>query len=216
MFAIDKDNGIRTLNDANPLDYPDQRHENEVMFSTFEEFVALSQSRNWSKEDVTEVWNSFAGSAGPFADLKPYKGIFRNRPYGLQKIWDAIQRLTPEYAPDAVKRPTNALDTPESENPKTMKTKKTAKPKASKPRKTPAKAEKKPKAPRAGQSKKIQAMELLKRKSGATIEEISERLEWNKTSCMMLIQWVQWVTKAGITSLEIEKNSKGDRVYKAA
>ena len=209
MFAIDRDNGIRAYagagQDATPLAV------GEMPIIDFEEFVKLSQLRNWSKEDITEVWNSFAGTP-EFSNLKPQKQ-FKNRQYGLEKIWAAIQRLLePEHAPDA----TQPAAESENPTPKTMKPKKTPKPKADKPRKTAAKAEKKPRAPRTGTSKKSQALELLKRKSGATIEEITERLGWNKNSCIMLIQWVSMVSKAGISSLTVEKNGKGERVYKAA
>ena len=65
-------------------------------FSSEEELLAVLQERNFSKEDVTALWNSFAETPG-FADCKAQKKI-KNRPAGVAKIWEAIQRLVPESA----------------------------------------------------------------------------------------------------------------------
>jgi hypothetical protein len=86
MFAIDTDNTI--LFSAEARGFP-------AGFGEFDNLQALSliaEERRWSKQDVTDIWNSFAGTAGPFAALRPVK-MFRNRPYGLTAIWKAIQRL---------------------------------------------------------------------------------------------------------------------------
>jgi len=66
--------------------------------SSLKELAEVSQNRNHSKSDITDIWNGFAGEAGAFEDLKTQKA-FKNRMYGLQAIWKAIQRLDPSAAP---------------------------------------------------------------------------------------------------------------------
>lgn len=85
MFCIDENNSIRyglgiVLTDG------------ETLFDSLTKLHDIAEYRKWSKQTVTDIWNGFAGTAGPFTDLKPCK-CFRNRPYGLQRIWEAIQRL---------------------------------------------------------------------------------------------------------------------------
>lgn len=106
MFWIDENNSIGTL----CLSDPDEG------FASLGEFTNIAEARKWSKQTVTDVWNGFAGTAGPFADLKPRK-CFKNRPYGLAKIWAAIQRLAPADAasePGAPSEPT-ARECPDCE-----------------------------------------------------------------------------------------------------
>ena len=87
MFYIDIDENIGW--NANALPDSDT-------FSSEVELMAVLQRRNFSKEDVTALWNSFAENPG-FADCKHQKKI-KNRPTGVAKIWAAIQRLMPESA----------------------------------------------------------------------------------------------------------------------
>ena len=87
MFAIDEDGGIQ---------HTTQAVEGMAVFSTRAELTTLADARHWSKQAVTEIWNGFAGTAG-FDDLKSQK-CFKNRPYGLDAIWKAIQRLDPDQA----------------------------------------------------------------------------------------------------------------------
>src|SRR5712671_2502055 len=85
MFCIDDNNSIY---------FGDPRAVNVSPFSCHGELGNIANAREWSKQTVTDIWNGFAGTAGPFADLKPQK-LFKNRPYGLAQIWKAIQRLVP-------------------------------------------------------------------------------------------------------------------------
>jgi hypothetical protein len=59
--------------------------------------LALFEARKMSKETVTELYNSFAGVAGPFADLRPWGGCVKNHKYGAERIWKVLQLLTPGY-----------------------------------------------------------------------------------------------------------------------
>jgi Protein of unknown function (DUF3489) len=227
VFAIDRDNGIRFVPESTTL------ATGESEFSSLNDLTAISQSRNWSKEDVTEVWNSFAGTP-EFADLKSQKQ-FKNRGYGLQKIWDAIQRLAePEHEPLRYGFPSGfrlntaigKLDyrqspprtTPEestkSENPAPVKTKpkKTPKPKASTPRKTVTKAEKTPKAVRA-HTKRDEVVRLISRANGATQSEIMEKMGWQVHTVRGFISTLG--SKHGIKVISVKTENKG-LVYSVA
>jgi hypothetical protein len=217
-FAIDRDNSIRLLG-------PDEKpFITETPLSTLDELVGVSVTHNWSKQEVTDVWNKFATTRG----LKTQK-CFKNRLFGLKRIWDGIQpsnvvetfekgrRIAQEYQDTPTVAKTQAEVTDHTPG---QPAKKTRKPKAPKPprepRKTAAKAEKNPREPRAGGNTKVRAIEMLKRKDGATAAEIGERLGWSVSSVAMLVQWLKLVTTTGVTSITVEKNSKGERVYKAA
>lgn len=89
MFCIDENNSIRHDTGTVKAD--------EAVFDSLTQLHDIAEYRKWSKQTVTDIWNGFAGTAGPFADMKPCK-CFRNRPYGLQRIWEAIQRLVPADA----------------------------------------------------------------------------------------------------------------------
>lgn len=196
MFVIDLDNAIYYT-------APGLNNPSGSLFDGFEGLLAIAEDREWSKADVTAIWNGFAGTAG-FADCKPAV-MFRNRPYGLNAIWKAIQRLVPANAATEPAEPAQAIV---GKGPEVEKTKKkTAKKSAPKETVLVSRA--------TGKSKKDQAVAMLLRKSGATAEEIVERLGWSKVSVAMLIQWVQLVVRAEIKALAVEKNSKGERVYKA-
>ena len=79
-FAIDRDNSIRLLG-------PDEKpFITETPLSTLDELVGVSVTHNWSKQEVTDVWNKFATTRG----LKTQK-CFKNRLFGLKRIWDGIQ-----------------------------------------------------------------------------------------------------------------------------
>ena len=57
--------------------------------------LGLMRTREMSQVEATELYNSFAGVVGTFADLKPWRGPCKNVPYGAAAIWKSIQRLVP-------------------------------------------------------------------------------------------------------------------------
>ncbi len=195
MFVIDENNSIM----------PGLARVGSSSFHNLPSLTEIAEERKWTKQTVTDVWNGFAGTAGQFRDLKPMK-CFKNRPYGLRKIWEAIQRLVPSDAASEPVAPVN--DTVDDMPKKKSKAKKAMK---------QTKAKKEAKEPRAkGNSKKDQAAAMLLRKSGATSAELQERLGWNETSVTMFIQWVSLIVRTGIKTIETEKKANGERVYKAA
>ena len=66
-------------------------------FSTAKELAKLTAE--WPAARVVETWNSFAGVA-PFDDLKTVKK-FTSRKAAVTRIWQAVQRLSPDGAPQA-------------------------------------------------------------------------------------------------------------------
>ena len=69
----------------------------EGAFSGEKELAKLSAE--WPAARFVEVWNSFAGVA-PFDSLKPVKK-FTDRKTAVNRIWKAIQALTPAPAQHA-------------------------------------------------------------------------------------------------------------------
>jgi hypothetical protein len=124
--------------------------------------------------------------------------MFKNRLYGLQAIWKAIQKLILGQESDYQDTP--AVEQAEREmldntTQDTMKPKKNRKPKpektASKPRKTASKAEKKPSTPAATPAKSNgtprpgshleELVRMISRKNGATVQEVMESTGWTAT-----------------------------------
>jgi hypothetical protein len=90
-FAIDTDNNITAFATAA------QAPEGQPRFATGKEFAKLSAE--WPISRFADVWNAFAGVV-PFDSLKPVKK-FTDRKTAVNRIWKAIQALTPTPAPKA-------------------------------------------------------------------------------------------------------------------
>jgi hypothetical protein len=87
-FAIDTDNNITAFAAAN------QAPEDQPRFATEKEFAKLCAE--WPISRFADVWNAFAGVV-PFDSLKPVKK-FTDRKTAVNRIWKAIQALTPAPA----------------------------------------------------------------------------------------------------------------------
>jgi hypothetical protein len=61
-------------------------------FDSQEGLLSLAADRGWGKEEMTAIWNGFAGTP-EFNDCREQK-CFRNRNYAVERIWAAIQRLS--------------------------------------------------------------------------------------------------------------------------
>src|SRR3984885_10702198 len=93
-FTIDIENNI-TAHAALPAGADESQS-----FSTAKELVKLTAE--WPASRLVDTWNSFAGVA-PFDDLKPVKK-FTSRKLAVARIWQAVQRLSPDVAPQATPR----------------------------------------------------------------------------------------------------------------
>ena len=119
-------------------------------FASQDELANLTAA--WALSALADTWNSFAGVT-PFDDLKPVKK-FTDRNSGVTRIWKAVQRLSPQQAPQAAR----------------------VAPKRLKATNAPAAAQSVP-TTREG-SKQSAVLDLLRRPNGATLEEIMTATTW--------------------------------------
>jgi hypothetical protein len=185
MFYIDiETKKIHLEGSTGPKDQP---------FSTEALLLEIADEQKWSKEDVTGIWNSFAGTPG-FTDCKRLI-MFRNRPYGVKQIWKAIQRLA--------KVDVGLVGPPAQREPN----KRVAPPKRAK-----AVAKKaKPAEPKAG-SKKAEAIRLLQRERGVSGTELQEAFGWQAHTVRGFLATMR---SKGF-AMTAEKDEKRGMVYKAA
>ena len=179
-FTIDADNNITAFDPAAQIP------EGQDGFTTEKEFAKLSS--DWPIARFAEVWNAFAG-APPFGDLKPVKK-FTDRQTAINRIWKAIQALTPaptpQAAPVAPKRARAAKD-----------------------------ATAKDPAPTAREgSKKAIVLGLLQRPDGATLKDIQDATGWQAPSVRGFISG-SLGKKMGLT-VESSKRADGERAYQIA
>jgi hypothetical protein len=148
-FTIETDNNITAFAAA------EQVPEGQDRFASEKEFAKLSA--DWPIARFAEVWNAFAGVV-PFDGLKPVKK-FTDRKTAVNRIWKAIQALTPpaarQTAPAAPKKKAKATKSATAKN---------AKP-----------------TTREG-SKKAQVLDLLRRPEGATLADIMTATGWQAHS----------------------------------
>jgi hypothetical protein len=86
-FAIDSENTITafaTFDEARTSDA-------ELTFTSEKDLAKLTAG--WPVSRYAKLWNSFVGVV-PFADLKPVQK-FTSRATAVERIWKAIQALTP-------------------------------------------------------------------------------------------------------------------------
>jgi hypothetical protein len=151
-FTIDADNNITAL--AGLPAGADQSQS----FSTAKELAKLTAE--WPASRLADTWNSFAGAA-PFDALKPVKK-FTSRKAAVTRIWDAIQRLSPNVTPQA-ERVARAKG---------------------KAKKSPAKAPRRARAQKGAKeergNKKAEVVSMMRRAKGVTLAEIVEATGWQK------------------------------------
>src|SRR5580692_11065044 len=94
-FTIDSANNIAVF--ASQDEATAAKINSAEYFGSARELHKLAGS--WPATRLVEVWNSFAGVA-PFTNLKPVKK-FTDRKAAVARIWEAIQRLVPNVAPQA-------------------------------------------------------------------------------------------------------------------
>ena len=160
-------------------------------FSSEKELAKLTA--DWPASRLIETWNSFAGAA-PFDDLKPVKK-FTDRKAAVARIWKAIQRLTPAPAPQAT--PVASKKAPS--------------------KKSAVKGEGRATAPKGGTdarggSKKAEVLDLLRRKQGATLNEIMNATGWQAHSVRGFISGAL-IKKQGL-KVESFRNEGKERTYK--
>ena len=164
-FTISSDNNITAF--PTPEAAQDTLALGAMSFTSQKDLAKVTT--DWPTSRLVEVWNAFAGTPG-FHELRPVKK-FTDRKSAVARIWQAIQRLAP--APESANAAPQAADVA---------------PAAPKPTKDTTRVKKAPKAPRAAKkadskptragSKKARAIEMLKRKNGASNQEMQEAFGW--------------------------------------
>lgn len=186
-----------------------------VQFTSHKELYKLAA--DWPGSRLIDIWNGFAGVA-PFDSLRPVKK-FTDRNHAVSRIWNAIQKL----ATDANAAPQAAQDAPEEAPATTSASQKKDAPKATKSAKKAApKKEAKPagkKTPKAGSearagSKKAIVLGLLRRKDGASLDEIMRATQWLSHSVRGFLSGT--ISKKMGLAVESTKTEQGERRYKVA
>jgi len=192
-FYIDEDRNITHLRDGEQP--PEGAHE----FQSEAELAKLAEG--WPMTSLVELWNSFAG-APPFGELRPVKK-FENRRIACQRVWAAIQRLAGAEAEMPPVAETQVIS--QSQEDTTMKKKTARKERAPKPKREIG-------AARDG-SKKAEIIEMLKRKSGASLEEIMKHTKWLPHTTRAFVSILG--SKAGF-KIARERDPERGRVYRIA
>jgi hypothetical protein len=169
------------------------------LFASAKELARLAS--DWPAERLVEIWN---GLPGVEAVTK-----FKSAKVGVARIWERIQGLGEAAKPKAEPKAKAGAKAAKGAPAKAKATKKAAPAK-----KTPkaAKGAKQAKAsgPREG-SKTAQVVAMLQRKNGATLEEITEKMGWQKHTVRGFMAGA--MKKAGYT-VESFKSEKGERTYR--
>jgi Protein of unknown function (DUF3489) len=175
-------------------------------FSSQKELAELAKA--WPAERLVAIWNSLTG-------VTPVES-FKSAPAAASRIWKQIQSLgeaaQPEAEPTKPKAKKNAKGRTQSAKGTPTKGKTTKKATAAKsaPKAKKAAKAKESGAPREG-SKMAQAVALLSRKNGATLNELAAKFSWKVWSVRGFIAGA--MKKAGY-KVESFKSDKGDRTYR--
>jgi hypothetical protein len=204
-FTIENDNNITAFGSAEeaagvsttPFD----------TFATQKELAELAAA--WPAERLVAIWNSLAGVVAVEK--------FKSAKTGASRIWTRIQGLGETAKPKAVaakskgdKKPKGGAQAAKGAPAKAKATKKTSSSKSTpKAKKAAAKAPQSD-GPREG-SKTAQVVALLQRKNGATLEEIMDKMGWQKHTVRGFMAGA--MKKAGY-AVESFKSDKGERTYR--
>jgi hypothetical protein len=129
-----------------------------------------------------------------FDDLKPVKK-FTDRKAAVGRIWNAVQRLSPYGAPQAMP----------------------VRPERTRSKKSPAKASRRARAQKAAtesrSNKKADVIASMKRAKGAILDEIMNATGWQKHTVR---GFVSILGSKGGEKIESAKNAAGARTYRIA
>jgi Protein of unknown function (DUF3489) len=198
-FTIDVDNAITAFATAEEAA--------AALTTPFESFASQKElaalAAKWPEERLVEIWNGLPG-------VEPVKS-FKSTNTAAAKIWARIQRLGEPAKPKAKAKGKAkvgaqvATGTPAKGKSTKKATSGKKSPKAKKGAKQDDAA-----GPREG-SKTAQVVDMLKRKNGATLEEIMEKMGWQKHTVRGFMAGA--MKKAGY-EVESFKSDKGERTYR--
>jgi integrase/recombinase XerD len=169
-------------------------------FASQKELTALAAK--WPADRLVAIWNTLAG-------VEPVKS-FKSAKVAGGRIWEQIQSLGATAKPKAERKAKVGAQAAKSAPAKGKATKKATPAKKAPKAKTGAKAAEAPAGLREG-SKTAQVVAMLQRKNGATLEEITEKMGWQKHTVRGFMAGA--MKKAGFT-VESFKSEKGERTYR--
>ena len=193
IFTIDTDNNISAF--ATKEEAAASTTNPAETFASRKELLHLADS--WPAERLAAIWNSLPG-------VQEVKG-FKNAKLAASKIWERIQGLDEPAKPKKVSSPARVSPRGAKSGPAKGKAGKTAKaaPKAKK-------AAKEEDGPREG-GKAAQVVALLRRKDGATLGEIMQKMGWQRHTVRGFMAGA--MKKAGY-AVESFKPDGGERSYR--
>lgn len=203
MFSIDEELNVTFYPD--PATMP--AREDLKYFSTRQDLGKLLKGQ--TRPQLAALWNTFAGTPG-FDDLKPIKSFTHSPIDAINRIWDALQRLKGETAKTVVETPGQQTEAPTRIDVAAPNVP-VAKPKA------PRKSKRVPKPKAAPQkrdgTKKALLISLISRKTGASMEELMQRLGWQRHT---LRGFISTLASKGAFKARSEKTAEKGLVYFAA
>jgi hypothetical protein len=203
-FTIDAENNITAH--ATPEEAAAATTTPFDSFSSQKELAELAKA--WPAERLVAIWNTLPGVAA----VETFKSVQA----ATSRIWKQIQSLgeaaqpeTEPTKPKTGKKAKGGARAAHSEPAKGKTTKKATPTKATPKAKMAAKT-KETGVPREG-SKMAQAVAMLSRKNGATLNELAEKFDWKTWTVRGFIAGA--LKKAGFT-VESFKSDKGERTYR--
>ena len=203
-FTIDSENNITAFGT------PDEAAATKTTpFDTFASQKELAElAATWPAERLVAIWNSLAGVVAV--------ENFKSAKTAVSRIWTRIQSLgeaaKPKAAaakPKAGKKAKGGAQAAKGAPAKAKATKKTTAAKNAPKAKKAAKAEEAA-GPREG-SKTSQVVAMLQRKNGATLQEIMDKMSWQRHTVRGFMAGA--MKKAGYT-VESFKPEGGERTYR--
>lgn len=155
----------------------------------------------WPAERLVAIWNSLPGA-------KPVKS-FKTAKVAASRIWEQIQSLGDAPAPKAERKAKAGAQAAKGAPANGKATKKATAVKEAPKGKKAAKIEQS-EAPREG-TKTAQVVALLQRKNGATLQEIIDKMGWQRHTVRGFMAGA--IKKAGYT-VESFKPEGGERTYR--
>jgi len=166
IFTVDSDNHITAF--GSPEEAAAATVTPFDSFRTEKELAELISQ--WPAERLAATWNSLPG-------VEPVQG-FKSSKTAASRIWKRLQRLGEAAKPKSDKKPKRGEKGAKVAPAKGKATKKASAAKSAPKAKKAAKAEEAA-GPREG-SKTAQVVAMLQRKNGATLEEIMDKMGWQK------------------------------------
>jgi hypothetical protein len=204
-YTIDAENNISVF--ASPEEAAAASNTPFDTFSSQQELAELAKA--WPTERLVAIWNTLPG-AKAVESFKSFQAAASRIWKQIQSLGEAARPETEAAKPKAAKKGKGRAQAAKGARSKGKSGKKAAPAKNAPKAKKGAKAENGDAGPREG-SKMAQAVGMLSRKNGATLNELAEKFDWKTWTVRGFIAGA--LKKAGFT-VESFKSDKGERTYR--